>query len=106
MALSDTAIRNAKPQTKQYKLFDGGGLFLIVRPTGAKLWRLKYRFGGKELQLSIGTYPETTLKEARERREDARRTMDAGADPSVERKKVAAAAVLAAGSTFSVIAEE
>jgi integrase len=106
MALSDTAIRNAKPQTKQYKLFDGGGLFLIVRPTGGKLWRLKYRFGGKELQLSIGTYPETSLKDARERREDARRTLDAGADPSVERKKVAAAAVLAAGSTFSVIAEE
>jgi integrase len=106
MALSDTAIRNAKPQTKQYKLFDGGGLFLLVRTTGSKLWRLKYRINGKELQLTIGTYPETGLKEARERREDARRILDAGGDPSAEKKKVAAEAKLVAGSTFAVIAEE
>ena len=59
MALSDTSLRNAKPQPKQYKLHDDGGLFVIVRPLGGKLWRLKYRFGGKELQLSIGTYPPT-----------------------------------------------
>ena len=67
MALSDTAIRAAKPRDKQYKLHDEKGLLLIVRPTGGKLWRLKYRFAGKEQQLTIGTYPEVGLKEARER---------------------------------------
>jgi len=106
MALSDTAIRNANPQTKHYKLFDGGGLFLLVRTTGSKLWRLKYRVGGKELQLTIGTYPETGLKEARERREDARRILDAGGGPSAENRKVAAEAKLVASSTFALIAEE
>ena len=73
MALTDTAIKNAKPKTAQYKLHDEKGLLLIVRPTGGKLWRLKYRFAGKEQQLTIGTYPEVGLKEARERRDAARK---------------------------------
>jgi hypothetical protein len=58
MALTDTAIRNTKPDLKPRKLFDGGGLFLLVAPSGSKLWRLKYRFDGKENLLSLGSYPE------------------------------------------------
>jgi Arm DNA-binding domain len=58
MALSDTAIRNAKPSVKPVRLFDGGGLYLEVAPSGGKWWRLKYRHGGKEKRLSFGTYPD------------------------------------------------
>ena len=73
MALSDAAIRAAKAGPAQFKLFDEGGLFLLVRPSGGKLWRLKYRHQGKEQQLSIGRYPDVGLKEARERRDQARK---------------------------------
>jgi hypothetical protein len=66
MALTDTAIRNLKPAEKAFKLSDERGLFLLVQPSGSKLWRLKYRFDGKEKKLAIGIYPETGLKEARE----------------------------------------
>jgi hypothetical protein len=57
MALTDTAIPNAKPTDKQQKLFDGGGLFVLIKPTGGKRWVLKYRFAGKEKSLALGTYP-------------------------------------------------
>ncbi|HTM80691.1 Arm DNA-binding domain-containing protein [Asticcacaulis sp.] len=56
MALSDTALRNAKPQATKYKLYDDGGLLVVITPTGGKLWRFKYRFGGTEKQLSLGAY--------------------------------------------------
>lgn len=72
MALTDTSIRSAKPQDKPAKLFDGGGLFLLVTPNGGRWWRLKYRFGGKEKLLSLGVYPAISLKEARKRREEAK----------------------------------
>lgn len=75
MALTDSAIKAAKPKASQYKLHDEKGLLLIVRPAGGKLWRLKYRFAGKEQQLTIGTYPEVGLKEARERRDAARKVI-------------------------------
>jgi len=75
MALSDAAIRAAKAGAKQHKLFDEGGLFLIVRPSGGKLWRLKYRHLGKEQQLSLGRYPDVSLKEARDRRDQARKVI-------------------------------
>ena len=65
MALSDTAIRAAKPSKKQFKLYDEGGLLLIVKPSGGKLWRLKYRYLDKEQALSLGRYPAVGLKEAR-----------------------------------------
>ncbi|MCR6659297.1 MAG: Arm DNA-binding domain-containing protein [Asticcacaulis sp.] len=65
MALSDTALRNAKPQATKYKLYDDGGLLVVVTPTGGKLWRFKYRFGGAEKQLSLGGYPDVSLKDAR-----------------------------------------
>ena len=70
MPLTDTAIRKVKPTDKAQRLFDGGGLYLEVSPAGGKWWRLKYRHGGKEKRLSLGTYPDTGLAEARAKRED------------------------------------
>jgi Arm DNA-binding domain len=83
--LTDTAIRAAKPREKSYKLFDGLGLYLEVAPTGSKLWRLKYRHDGRENRLALGAHPDTSLKLARERRDDARRLLAAGIDPSSQR---------------------
>ena len=91
MALTDTAIRNTKASGKPYKLFDGDGLFLLVKPNGSRLWRLKYRIDGREKLLSVGTYPEVPLKTARERRDDARRLVAGGIDPSAKRKAERAA---------------
>ena len=73
MPLSDTFIRKAKPESKPIKLFDGRGLYLELTPKGGKWWRFKYRFKGKEKRLSLGVYPEVSLKVARDRREEARR---------------------------------
>ncbi len=84
--LTDIAIRKAKPGAEAVKLFDGGGLYLVVSPSGGKWWRFKYRLGGKEKLLSMGTYPETGLKVAREKREAARAAVAAGIDPSEQRK--------------------
>lgn len=85
MALSDTAIRAAKPSEEQYKLYDEGGLFLIVRPSGGKLWRLKYRHLGKEQALALGQYPAVGWKEARARRDEARKLIASGKNPAFER---------------------
>ncbi len=84
--LTDTAIRNAKPSTKQTKLYDEKGLFLLVTPRGGKWWRLKYRFEGKEKQLSLGTYPDTGLKDARAERDKARKLLAQSIDPAEHRK--------------------
>nr|WP_303826931.1 integrase arm-type DNA-binding domain-containing protein [Asticcacaulis taihuensis] len=106
MALSDTALRNAKPQPKQFKLYDDGGLFVIVTPAGGKLWRLKYRFNGKEQLLAFGTYPDVGLKTARARRDEARSILATGVDPREEKKRKAAAAAIEAANTFKAIADE
>lgn len=106
MKLTATAINNAKTTDKSLKLFDGDGLFLLVQPSGGKWWRLKYRFGGKEKLLSLGTYPEISLKAARERREDARRLIANGVDPSDNRKAVKEASIEMASNTFEVLARE
>lgn len=90
MSLTDTAIRQAKPRSKAYKLFDGGGLYLEVAPSGGKWWRYKYRFFGKEKRISLGTYPTVSLKEVRFKHADARKLLASGIDPS-EMKKVAVA---------------
>ena len=95
MPLTDTAIRSAKPEKKAVKLFDGGGLYLELAPAGGKWWRLKYRFEGKEKRISLGVYPTIGLKEARDRREEAKKLLAQGTDPS-EQKKQAKAAVVAA----------
>lgn len=91
MPLSDTAIRTAKPTDKPRKLADERGLFLLIRPNGSKLWRLKYRLAGKEQLLSLGTYPEVGLKSAREQRDMIRAQLAIGIDPSAARKASAAA---------------
>jgi len=85
--LTDTAITNAKPRDKKYKLYDGGGLFLLVMPTGSKLWRVKYRFKGKEKEYAIGTYPIYTLSKARAIRDEIKRTIADGIDPNEKKKQ-------------------
>lgn len=104
MPLNDPAIKAAKPADKPKKLFDEKGLFLLVKPTGAKLWRVKYRFGGREQLLSLGAYPETTLKQAREKRQKIREQVAAGIDPSAARQ--AAKAALAGEGSFEALARE
>lgn len=82
MPLTNTAVQNAKPKEKSYRLFDGGGLYLEVMKTGAKYWRMKYRFAGKEKRLAIGVFPQISLKEARVKREAAKKLLIEGIDPS------------------------
>ncbi|HPA38771.1 MAG TPA: Arm DNA-binding domain-containing protein, partial [Phenylobacterium sp.] len=89
MALSDSAIRAAKPAAKPYKMFDEGGLFVLISPSGGKLWRLKFRHLGKEQLLSLGRYPDVGLKDARARRDEARKLIAAGANPAFEKKREA-----------------
>ena len=95
MPLTDVAIRKAKATDNPVRLFDGGGLYLEIVPSGGKWWRLKYRHGGKEKRLSLGTFPDTGLKMAREARDKARQQIAAGIDPSVERKAAKEAVRLA-----------
>ena len=116
--LSDATIRKAKPGDKPRKLSDGGGLYLELQPSGARWWRLKYRVNGKEKRLSLGVYPAVSLADARQRRDEARRLVAAGTDPSEARKagKVAdaaeagaqalAAAGLPAVGSFEAVARE
>jgi len=106
MPLTDVKIRNTKPSSKQLKLFDGGGLFLLVAPSGGRLWRLKYRFSGKEKLLAIGPYPEVTLSEARQRRDEARKLLANGVDPGEAKKARKASAASAAEESFEAIARE
>ena len=85
--LTDTTISKAKPKEKKYKLSDGRGLFLLVMPTGSKLWRLKYRFNAKEKEYAIGTYPDTTLVKARKKRDELRSLVADGIDPNEKKKQ-------------------
>lgn len=104
--LTDTAIRKAKPADKPARMFDGGGLYLEVSPAGGKLWRLKYRFNGKERRLALGIYPDTGLADARGKRDDARKLLAAGVDPGEQRKAEKAAGEERAANSFEVIARE
>lgn len=106
MPLTDTALRKAKPADKVQRLFDGGGLYLEITPAGGKLWRQKYRFGGKEKRLAHGTYPEVSLADARERRETARKLLAAGIDPGEHKKAVRAASEERDANSFEVVARE
>jgi integrase len=122
MPLTATAIRNAKPDNKPVRLFDAGGLYLEVAPSGGKWWRFAYRFGGKRKLLSLGVYPDVplasrtekdkqtgkleTIKGARERRDDARALLAAGIDPSAARKERKREAVARAEGSFEVVARE
>lgn len=106
MPLTDTAIRQLKPGTKTRKVADEKGLYLELSPSGGKWWRLKYRFQGKENRLSLGVYPEVGLKFARERRDEARRLIAGGIDPSAHRKAAKRVAVEQAANDFETIARE
>lgn len=106
MALSDTAIRNAKPQDREFKLADSGGLYLLITPPGGKLWRLKYRVDGREKKLAIGRYPEICLSDARKRRDEAREQLAAGKDPAREKRRDKIRSQLQAENTFAGIAKE
>jgi len=106
MALTNTAIRNAKPDDKPKRLFDGGGLYLEVAPSGGKWWRFKYRFGGKEKRLSLGVYPDVSLKDARDRRDAARKLLADGIDPGEHRKAQKAAYSDRTANSFELVARE
>lgn len=106
MALTDTAIRTAKPKDKPYKLADDRGLFLLVNPSGGKLWRFKYRIDGKEKLLAIGPYPEISLATARERREEARKLLSNGVDPSAHKQATKAATASQRANTLEAVARE
>jgi integrase len=105
-ARSDVAFRSAKPRQKPFKLSDGGGLYLLVQPNAAKLWRLAYRFDGKQKLLALGPYPVTSLSDARAKRDEAKKLLAQGSDPSVERKAERGAARLSRRNTFAAVAEE
>src|SRR4051812_9238634 len=106
MPLTNTTIRKEKPTARPVKLFDGGGLFLLVMPSGGKWWRLKYRFSGKEKLLSLGVYPDISLKDARERRENARKLLANDIDPALNRRAAKEAQQEQGANTFEVIARE
>lgn len=106
MALSDIAIRTAKPAAKDYKLADSGGLYVLVTPAGGKLWRLKFRVDGKERKLALGRYPDIGLAEARKRRDTAREQVALGSDPAREKQRKKIQAQLAVENTFAAIADE
>ncbi|WP_338115321.1 tyrosine-type recombinase/integrase [Thiocystis minor] len=106
MPLTDVKVRTAKPRAKTVKLHDERGLYLELAPSGGKWWRFKFRFAGKENRLSLGVYPDVSLKQARERRDEARKILAAGVDPAARRKAEKAAGAERAGNTFEVIARE
>lgn len=105
MALTDTAARTAKPREKLYRMADAAGLCLEVTPSGSKLWRFRYRFGGKAKMMGLGAYPTVTLAKARERREDARRLLANGIDPTAH-KQAEKTAQSALAHTFEELARE
>jgi len=114
MPIVITQIRNAKPGPKPYKITDEKGLFLLVQPSGGMLWRMKYRIDGHddegrskriEKKLGLGTYPEVSLKQARERRDEARRMLANGIDPAEQKQRDKHTAKVAAANTFSVVAK-
>jgi integrase len=106
MALSDVRIRKAEIRDKPYKLSDGGGLFVLVKPNGSKLWQQKYRHFGKERLLSHGLYPDVTLAQARKKRDEARAQVANGDDPAVRKRLDQIEAETQSRTTFSLVAEE
>ncbi len=106
MALTDTRIRNAKPNAKPYKLSDGGGMYLLVKPDGGRYWRLDYRFAGKRRTLALGVYPTVTLSDARAGRQEAQRLLVQNIDPGAAKKANKRATKLANENTFEAVALE
>ena len=106
MPLNDTAIRNAKARGEPFKISDGGGLHLLVQPNNSRLWRLAYRFAGKQKTLALGSYPTVTLAKAREMRDSAKRLLADGVDPSAQKRRDKLAARAAGDATFKALALE
>jgi integrase len=107
MSLTDTAIKNAKPNTdKAYKLPDEKGMYLLVQANGSKYFRLDYRFAGKRKTLALGVYPDVSLKQAREKREVARKQIANGVDPAENRRAIKTSKTEIAANSFEVIARE
>lgn len=106
MPLTDVTIRNAKPGEKPVRLYDDGGMYLEISPAGGKLWRLKYRFDGKEKRLAMGAYPDVGLKEARAKRDEARKQLANGVDPSESKKAVKASRAAVTENCFEPICRE
>jgi len=106
MALTDTAVRNAKLKEKPYKLGDSVGLYVIVRPNGSKLWRYKYRLGGKANSRGLGKYPDVSLKEARRRRDECRQDVASGLNPMSRWKATHAGTVDDTSASFESLARE
>jgi integrase len=106
MKFTDVRVRSAKPGQSPYKLSDGGGLHILVLPSGSKLWRLAYRFAGKQKTLALGSYPTVSLAAAREQREQAKGLLRSGIDPSAERRAAKAARKAGVDNSFGAIAEE
>src|SRR5579863_1613098 len=106
MPLTDSMARNAKPAARTVRMFDRDGLYLEVSPRGGKWWRIKYRYAGKEKRVSLGVYPEVNLKKARARTIDARQLLDAGVDPSENRRAAKASQLQGAANSFEVVARE
>jgi integrase len=106
MTLTDLAIRNSKASAKPQKLSDGGGLFLLVTPAGGKLWRVGYRFDGKQKTVALGAYPDVTLAIARERLAETKKLLGAGRDPMVQAKIAKITRSVAAANTFNAVADE
>lgn len=104
MALTVREIQAAQPAERTRRLYDEGGLYLEIRPSGSRLWILKYRFGGKEKRISLGVYPEVSLRDARDQRDDARRLIREGVDPSARRRE--ARAIARGDHTFGAVAED
>ncbi|GAB3630264.1 integrase [Pandoraea terrae] len=106
MALTDVQVRAAAPREKQYRLADSGGMYLEVRPNGGRYWRLKYRFGGKEKALTIGAYPGVSLKDARAKRDAAKKQLADGIDPSMMKQATKRTARQNAEHSFEAVARE
>ena len=106
MPLTDIKIRNAKAGPKPEKLSDGGGLQIVVSPTGGRSWKLAYRFGGKQRELTLGSYPAVSLQEARQLRDDAKRVLASGIDPREKKRLDKLAKVTSDAITFDLVAAE
>lgn len=106
MALTELEVRKTKPTDKQQKLTDGGGLYLLIHPNGGKYWQMAYRFGGKQKTLSLGVYPDISLADARDRREQARKLLANDADPGAIKQAQKTAKVEAVSNSFDTIARE
>jgi hypothetical protein len=104
MALTDIAVRRLKAKDKLYKVSDGGGLFVLVSPSGGKLWRWSYRFEGKQKLMTLGKYPDVPLALARDRHLEARRMLATGVDPMAKRKSDRVAVQMGNENSFAQVA--